>query len=158
MKQKIKPGLVYIVYGKPTRYGQHFNISHPEIEPSRNPPTNKQFLHPVYHSSEKLKKKFLDSKAISKIMKLLLAEAIPHIQDILPSSIKEKFSLMDKKKSLIHIHFPKDQISLKKAQYRLKFEEIFYLQIRLIKRNISRKEKIKYEILINALLMCLLIY
>ncbi|MAJ50630.1 MAG: ATP-dependent DNA helicase RecG [Flammeovirgaceae bacterium] len=143
IKQKIKPGLVYIVYGKPTRYGQHFNISHPEIEPSRNPPTNKQFLHPVYHSSEKLKKKFLDSKAISKIMKLLLAEAIPHIQDKLPSSIKEKFSLMDKKKSLIHIHFPKDQISLKKAQYRLKFEELFFIQLRLITLKIARVNKCK---------------
>ena len=143
VQQKIKPGLIYVVYGKPTRYGQRFNLSHPEIEPSENSRPNKQFLHPVYHTSEKLKRRFLDSKALSKIMKLLLAEAIPHIQDKLPQTLREEFSLIDKKISLIHIHFPKDQIALKKAQYRLKFEELFFIQLRLITLKLARIDKFK---------------
>ena len=143
IQQKIKPGLIYVVYGKPIRYSQRFSLSHPEIEPSGNTTSNKQFLHPVYHTSEKLKRRFLDSKAISKIMKLLLAEAIPHIQDKLPPAIREQFSLIDKKFSLIHIHFPKDQINLKKAQYRLKFEELFFIQLRLITLKLARIDKFK---------------
>ena len=143
IQKKIKLGLIYVVYGKPIRYGQRFSLSHPEIEPSENTTLNKQFLHPVYHTSEKLKRRFLDSKALSKIMKLLLAEAIPHIQDKLPPAIREKYSLIDKKFSLIHIHFPKDQISLKKAQYRLKFEELFFIQLRLITLKLARVDKFK---------------
>ena len=153
IRKKIKPGVVYTVFGKPSRYGQRFNLSHPEIEPLGNNPSNKQFLHPVYPSSEKLKKRFLDSKAFSKIIKLLLTEAIPHIQDKLPSSIKKEFSLMDKKFSLIHIHFPKDQISLKKAQYRLKFEELFFIQLRLITLKLARIDKFKGIVFKNSKLL-----
>ena len=153
IKQKIKPGVAYIVFGKPSRYGQRYNLSHPEIEPLGNNSGNKQYLHPVYHSSEKLKKRFLDSKAFSKIIKLLLAEAIPHIQDNLPPSIKKRFSLVDKKFSLIHIHFPRDRISLKKAQYRLKFEELFFIQLRLITLKLTRINKFKGTVFKNSELL-----
>ncbi|MEQ8583860.1 MAG: ATP-dependent DNA helicase RecG [Marinoscillum sp.] len=140
VKSRVGVGIPYIVFGKPTRFGSKYNIAHPEVEPLTEKSKQGSYLHPVYTTTEKLKRRFIDSKAISKMMKMLLIEAVNHINETLPPSIIQQYRLMDKKSALVQIHFPRNTQELQKAQYRLKFEELFYIQLRLLKLKITRIE------------------
>ncbi|NQW28132.1 MAG: ATP-dependent DNA helicase RecG [Flammeovirgaceae bacterium] len=153
VQRRLRLGIDYVVFGKPVRYGQKYNISHPEVEVYGANSEKSSFLQPVYHTSEKLKKRFIDSRALSKAMKMLLAESIAHIQDKLPQSVIEKYVLMDKKAALINIHFPKNHQALKKAQFRLKFEELFFVQLRLITLKLARIDKFKGILFKNSKLL-----
>jgi len=139
--KKLKPGIEYVVFGKPSLFGKRINIAHPEIELLVDSNKSKTYLHPVYPTTEKLRGRFLDSKGISRLQKTLIKEALNHITETLPNGILKKFSLFSKSKSLINIHFPENHQSLSKAQFRLKFEEFFYVQLRLLKLKLSRIEK-----------------
>lgn len=140
VKDRILVGVPYIIFGKPSRFGSKYNIAHPEIEPLTEKSKQGSYLQPVYHTSENLKRKFIDSKAISKMMKMLLIETVNHIHETLPPQILNQYRLMDKKTAIVQIHFPKNSQELQKAQYRLKFEELFYIQLRLLKLKITRIE------------------
>ncbi|MFY0605517.1 MAG: ATP-dependent DNA helicase RecG [Cyclobacteriaceae bacterium] len=140
IQSRLSTGVQYIVFGKPARFGSKYNVAHPEVEPLTEKAKKGSYLHPVYHTSEKLKKRFIDSKTISKMMKMLLIEAVNHINETLPEYLIERYKLVDKKKALIQIHFPKNNQELQKARYRLKFEELFYIQLRLIKLKLTRIE------------------
>lgn len=131
----------YIVFGKPSLFNRKFQIAHPEIEPVGETTEIPSYLHPIYPSTEKLRSRFLDSKGISKLQKILLSQAQNHIHETLPQSIRTQYGLIDKKDALNHIHFPTNQTNLRKAQFRLKFEELFYLQLRLLKLKLTRVEK-----------------
>ncbi|NMM47054.1 ATP-dependent DNA helicase RecG [Marinigracilibium pacificum] len=137
-----KPGVNYIVYGKVARYGSKFSIAHPEFEPETTAST-KLGLQPVYSSTELLRRKYLDSKGISKIVRSLLQKALTEIPETLPESIRKKYNLPGKAESIRHIHFPADQKKLQLARYRLKFEELFYIQLRLMKLKLHRQEAFK---------------
>ncbi|MEM9981993.1 MAG: ATP-dependent DNA helicase RecG, partial [Bacteroidota bacterium] len=139
VKKSIQLNQEYIVFGKPTAFNGRYSLAHPEIE-LYNPNTAQTgFLQPVYHITEKLKKRNLDSKALSKIIKRLLEIASPNIRETLSEEIIEAYKLMPKRAAMQHIHFPKDITHLQKATYRLKFEELFFTQIRLIQQNLFRK-------------------
>ncbi|MCR9249061.1 MAG: ATP-dependent DNA helicase RecG [bacterium] len=140
---KIKPGVEYVVYGKPTRFGSKINITHPEMEVLTAKNEQAAYLSPVYHTSEKLKKKFIDSRAISKYQKSLLVNAVNHIRETLPSEIIQEYKLMDKKRAVVFIHFPNDNKVLQLAQYRLKFEELFFVQLKLLKMKVARMDKFR---------------
>lgn len=133
-------GVPYVVFGKAARFGSKLNMAHPEVEPVTERSADGNYLQPVYPTTEKLKKKFIDAKAISKMMKMLLIEASNHINETLPDYLIDRYRLMDKKSALVQIHFPKNPQQLQKAQYRLKFEELFYVQLRLIKLKITRMD------------------
>jgi ATP-dependent DNA helicase RecG len=137
----LKIGAEYIVFGKPSLFNRKYNIAHPEIELVGEATEMQSYLHPVYPSTEKLRMRFLDSKGISKLQKILLSQAQNHIHETLPQSIRTQYGLVDKKHALNHIHFPTNQTNLIKAQHRLKFEELFYLQLRLLKLKLTRVEK-----------------
>lgn len=139
-QSRLAVGVPYIIFGKPARFGSKYNIAHPEVEPLTQKGKLGSYLHPVYPTTEKLKQKFIDSKAISKMMKMLLIDAVNHISETLPQEIIQRFGLMDKKSSLVQVHFPKNTQELQKATYRLKFEELFYIQLRLLKLKIARIE------------------
>ncbi len=138
VQDKLRPGIPYVVFGKASRFGSKYNMAHPEVEPVTDKSGQTSYLQPVYHTSEKLKRKFIDSKTISKMMKMLLVDAVNHIHETLPPQVLQQYHLMDKKTALIQIHFPKTSQELQKAQYRLKFEELFYIQLRLLKLKIAR--------------------
>jgi ATP-dependent DNA helicase RecG len=140
VQSRLSVGVDYLVFGKPNRFGGKFNIAHPEVEPLTERNKKGSYLHPVYPATEKLKKKFVDSKAISKMMKMLLIDAVNHIHETLPPYLVSQFRLMDKKSALVQIHFPRNSSELQKARYRLKFEELFYIQLRLLKLKITRME------------------
>ena len=150
---KIKPGIEYVVFGKPAKYGKRFSIAHPEIEPVTTQNEKNGTLHPVYPLTEKLRTKYLDSKTLSKLMTELLILSKDKIRETLPAELISKNKFLPKKDSLINIHFPKDQDLLTLAQHRLKFEELFYVQLRLLKMKLVRQDKFKGQVFNDASLL-----
>lgn len=131
----------YIAYGKPQPFNGKYSIVHPELDiisPDMELGTG---LQPVYNLTEKLRKRHLDSKAIAKIMRGLLEGAWPHIRETLPDEIIQKYRLIGKREALWHIHLPQNQAWLRQAERRLKFEELFYNQLRLISNKLLQKEE-----------------
>ncbi len=147
MLKKVMVGVEYVVFGKATRYGNKINIAHPEIEPVTG--ENTQFvphLQPVYSTTEKLRNKYLDSKALVKIQRNLVPEAAKRYPEYIPAEVLEHYKLMGINDALLHIHFPHNPEFLAKARYRLKFEEFFYIQLKLLTLKLVRTEKFKGEI------------
>ncbi|MEI6576470.1 MAG: ATP-dependent DNA helicase RecG [Bacteroidota bacterium] len=139
----IKPGQEYVVFGKPTIFNAQYNIPHPEIEVSGPESTqSSELFQPFYNSTEKLKTQGLDSKGIRKIMRNLI-EMIPgKIPELISFAILDRFKLLSREEALIIIHFPPNPDELKKAQARLKFEELFFIQLQLLRVKAFRQTKI----------------
>jgi len=143
--EHVMRGKVYIAFGKPTVFNGSFSISHPEMESYPRPltMTGNMTLQPVYNSTEKLKKFSLDSKGIQKLQSLLIENSLPEVKETIPSYILEKYKLVNRKEALLNIHFPKDSVSLQHAQRRLKFEELFFIQLQLLSSKQFREMKFK---------------
>ena len=139
--KKIQPNVEYIVFGKPNRYGKIFSIAHPEIEPLNQKNELGGFLMPVYPVTEKLKARYIDSKFIAKLQEQVLQAAQNHIRETLPASLLQKQKLIGKKEALLSIHIPQSHKQLAASRLRLKFEELFYIQLRLLKMKLVRQEK-----------------
>ena len=141
----ITVGTAYVAFGKPTCFNGTFSISHPEMELYQNKPTGRGnlTLQPVYNSTEKLKKFSLDSKGIQRLIAGLLDQVIPQVTENLPSYIIDKYNLPDKRLALLNIHFPKNEKDLHAAQRRLKFEELFFIQLQLLHNKHLRQLKFK---------------
>jgi len=134
----------FIVFGKPTMFNGRWNIPHPDLEiPSDKPLPINETIRPIYSSTEKLKSKGLDYKGISKLMKNILLNEKFSVPENLTPEILRVFRLMDRKEAFISIHFPGSPDLLNKAQVRLKFEELFFLQLRLMKQRYGRINKQK---------------
>lgn len=143
--ENVTKGKVYIVFGKPTVFNGSFSISHPDLENYPRPATitGNLRLQPVYHSTEKLKKFFLDSKGIQKLQTLLIEQHLKEIVETIPPYILEKYQMVGRKEALLNIHFPKDVKSLKSAERRLKFEELFFIQLQLLHNKQLREMRFK---------------
>jgi len=141
MLKQLKRGVDYVVFGKPTRFGRKLNMAHPDIEVATVAHAEAKFLQPVYNTTELLKRKYLDSKALVKIQRALLNTSLSHIVDYLPDSLKSELNLMPAKEAYRYIHFPEDQKKLDLARFRLKFEELFYIQLQLLKLKEGRTAK-----------------
>lgn len=150
---KLKTGMEYIVFGKPTRYGSKFNIAHPEIEVSSERKYTSHTFHPVYPLTDKLRSRHIDNKTMSKLIQQLLELSVDKIRESLPEYLLREKRLIAKKEALVNIHFPESLEVLQKAQKRLKFEELFYIQLRLLKLKLVRKEKFKGFIFADASLL-----
>ena len=145
MSEKLKLQTEYIVYGKATQFNYKFNISHPDIEiVSEEIIKQQSAFQAVYHSTEKLKNKSLDSDGIRKAQRVLNQQLNEHIiPETLTPSIISDFNLISKYHALKQIHFPDSKELLEKATYRLKFEELFYNQLKLLRSNTLRHEAIR---------------
>ncbi len=150
---KLRSGVAYVVFGKANRIGRYLNIAHPEIEPLNEKTKASGYLQPVYHTTERLKNGFLDSRGIGKVLQVLVPIAIPRIKETLPAYLLKSLNLISKKEAIANIHFPKNNEWLTKATARLKFEELFYLQLRILKLKLVRVEKIKGIVFDNAALL-----
>lgn len=140
---KYKTHSPYIVFGKPTVFGDRFNIAHPEIDPfitEENRPTG---LMPFYNTTEKMKNHYLNSKAIQKIIATAFQSVVNHLPETLPESVIRDNRLMDLKEALRNIHFPENPSLLREAEHRLKLEELFYIQLSILKYTSERKSKLK---------------
>ncbi|HEY9117403.1 MAG TPA: ATP-dependent DNA helicase RecG, partial [Roseivirga sp.] len=151
--KKLKLGVDYVVFGKPAAFGRKVNIAHPEVEILTTQNEKAGFLQPVYHTSEKMKASYLDSKAISKMIRQIMLQAEGYIHETLPENLIGQFSLIEKKFALWHIHFPSNQELLQKAQFRLKFEEFFFIQLKLLKMKVTRIDKFKGQIFNDSTLL-----
>ncbi|KLT64973.1 ATP-dependent DNA helicase RecG [Pedobacter sp. BMA] len=145
VEDHILVGAAYVAFGKPTLFNGTFSISHPEMELYQNRSVGRGnlTLQPVYHSTEKLKKFMLDSKGIQRLIAGLLDQVIPQVPETLPAYILDKYQLADKKTALLNIHFPKNQSELNAAERRLKFEELFFIQLQLLHNKHLRQLKFK---------------
>jgi len=141
VKQNIKPATEYLVFGKPAQYGGFLNIPHPEMDEAASIKPNEGFtVQGFYHTTEKMKKSFLNSKAIFRLQQNLLKAIWPHITETLPPYIIQKFKLLPNNQCYFNIHFPKSAELLKMARYRLKLEELFYIQLSLLHSKLLRKK------------------
>lgn len=153
INDKIKAGVDYIVFGKPVRYGKTFSMAHPELEPLTSENEKPRSFHPVYSLTEKLRTRHIDSRLLSRLIRDLLTQANGKIRETLPSYILSSNDLIAKSEALSHIHFPGSYEMLAQAQKRLKFEELFYIQLRLLKMKLVREEKLKGHALSDARLL-----
>jgi ATP-dependent DNA helicase RecG len=140
---KYRTNSPYIVFGKPTLFGDKFNIAHPEIDPYIDENNRQMGLMPFYNTTEKMKKHYLNSKAIQKMMATAFSSMVNNLSETLPRSIIQKEKLMSLKEALRNIHFPENPALLRDAQLRLKFEELFYIQLNILKYTADRKSKLK---------------
>ena len=140
---KIKPGIEYVIFGKPNRYGKKISIAHPEIDPVSEKSERGGFLQPIYPITEKLRARHVDSKFIAKLQQEILKAAQTHIRETLPETLLKNQKLIPKKEAMLQIHFPQSHEALAAARHRLKFEELFYIQLRLLKMKLVRQEKFK---------------
>lgn len=144
ISKKLRPGVEYIVFGKPSIFNGKFSISHPSVEEKTD--ENMQLvkgLQPVYSTTELLKVAGLDSTGILKMQRALVPKAVEQIHETLPSYLTEKLRLMPRKEAMRNIHLPVNNDLLNKAQYRLKFEELFFLQLGLLRSKIGRETTVK---------------
>ena len=135
MADKLKTQTEYVVFGKPSRFGGRYNIAHPEIEPaSSENMALKSAFQAVYSSTEKLKTKGLDSEGIRKMLRQLLQQITSeNIPETLSDEVLLDYKLIPKHEAVKQVHFPEGNSQLQEAQYRLKFEELFYIQLKLLK-------------------------
>ena len=146
VEEHVYRGNTYIAFGKPNFFNGGFSISHPDLETyprQSGGVTGNLTLQPIYHSTEKLKKSFLDSKGIQKLIYQIIELHINEVRETLPKYILEKYKLIGKKEALINIHFPANTSMLQQAERRLKFEELFFIQLQLLHNKHLRNLKFK---------------
>ena len=144
IKENLKLNKNYIIYGRPNLFNGTYSIPHPELELYKKETLKlRSSLDPIYPSTENLLKRGITNKVIRSIIKDLLLEINSKFIETLPEYITKEFNLLDKNSAIVNIHLPKSNKILMESIKRLKFEELFYLQLQLIKKNINRKEKIK---------------
>lgn len=142
--QNYPPGPTYIIFGKPGIFNGVINIIHPEIEASdRVAERMSSALQAQYSTTEKLRNHFLTSKAIGKLVGTLLKQMTFRLPESLPDYIVTRYKLMDLDNAMHKIHFPSTPDELEKARYRLKFEELFYIQLNLLRFRNNRRSKNK---------------
>ncbi len=138
---KLKPNTEYIVFGKPTLFGQRFSISHPELEEATDENIKlSSHLQPVYHTTEKMKRKWMDSNGVWKIQRALVSQINGNIPELLSTVLIQKHKLISREEALKNIHLPQDPEILKRSEFRLKFEELFFLQLRLLQLKALRNK------------------
>ena len=144
IRDSIKINIPYVIFGKVTKFGPVFNMAHPEMELlEEHKASLRSAMQPVYPSTEKLANKGISNKVINKMMQQLFIETQALFSENVPDYLLDELKLLPKNAALFNIHFPKSQDLLAKAQFRLKFEELFFIQLQLITKNLIRKHKIK---------------
>ena len=144
IRENLKFNKPYVIFGKPNWFNGKYNIPHPEMELQEEHEKNlRSAMQPVYPSTEKLSNKGISSRVISKIMQQLFLDSKGKFTETLSENLRKDLKLISKSEALFNVHFPKNQELLSRAQFRLKFEELFYIQLQLIIKNLIHKSKIK---------------
>lgn len=138
---KLQRNVPYLLFGKPSRFNHIYNFVHPELTPmSKVTPEMTQGLEPYYNTTETMKRHGLNSKAIRSIIAELLPDLKQGIPDTIGADILQRYRLMSLTDALINVHFPKDTLAMQNARARLKFEELFYIQMQIL-RVMKRREQ-----------------
>ncbi len=147
IREGLQLNVPIVIFGKCTAFNNLFNMAHPEIELlSAHEQSLRTALQPVYPSTETLANRGISNRVINKMMQQLFLETQAGFTETFPDYLINELQLIPKKAALFNIHFPKSAEALAKAQFRLKFEELFFIQLQLITKNLIRKHKIKGHI------------
>jgi ATP-dependent DNA helicase RecG len=147
LEKVVKNHQEYIVFGKPTMFNGRPQMAHPELEEVTEQKAGQSFLQPVYNTSDKLRNYHrVDSKAIMRMVSDLLKIALPQITETLSPDLIQQYGLMGKAEALQQIHFPQNADTLQRARFRLKFEELFYVQLKLLRQKDQRKVTLSGQI------------
>ncbi|MFJ1365737.1 ATP-dependent DNA helicase RecG [Capnocytophaga canimorsus] len=144
LRDTLKINEPYVIYGKINWFNGAFSMPHPEMDLVADfNQTMGNTIQPVYPSTEKLSKRGITNRVIRQLMQNLFQDVGKAFYETLPYSILSSLNLISKSEALVNIHFPKSQELLGKAQTRLKFEELFYIQLQLVRKNILQKQRFK---------------
>ncbi len=144
IRENLKLNTPYVIFGKTNWFNGLFSMAHPEVElVEEHEKSMSIVMQPVYPSTEKLSNKGLTNRVINKLMQQLFIETRGQFYDTLSEEIKRELKLISRADALFNIHFPKSQELLSNAQFRLKFEELFYIQLQLLIKNMLQKQRIK---------------
>ena len=144
MRENMQLNVPVVIFGKVAVYNNLYNMPHPEIELLKDHEQSlRSALQPVYPSTETLTNRGISNRVINRLMQQLFLEMQALFVETLPDYLVAELALASKKSALFNIHFPKSSDLLAKAQFRLKFEELFFIQLQLITKNLIRKHKIK---------------
>lgn len=144
IRESLKIGQPYVIFGKTNWFSGKYSMPHPELELQTEHDKNlRSAMQAIYPSTEKLSNKGITNKVVSKIMQQLFLETKGRFSETLSDSVRGELKLLSKSDALFNVHFPKSPELLSRAQFRLKFEELFYIQLQLILKNLIHKSKIK---------------
>lgn len=144
IRDTLKLNTPYVIFGKVTHFNGQYNMAHPEMELlNEHEKSLRSAMQPVYPSTETLTNRGISNRVINKMMQQVFLETQAKFTETLPQYLIDELKLIPKNAALFNIHFPKSQELLAKAQFRLKFEELFFIQLQLITKNLVRKHKIK---------------
>lgn len=139
--KKYKLNEEYIVFGKPTVFNGRINISHPDIDSPKELNLSTLGLRPYYNTTEKMKRSFLNSQLLEKMMAAVVQQIQEPLPETLSPGVLAAHHLMSRTDAIRNIHFPQNPEMLRKAQYRLKFEELFYVQLNILRYTKDRQQK-----------------
>ena len=143
IQQKLALNTTYIVFGKPTLFNGKVSFVHPEVELGlKEDGTVLGGLQPFYNTSEKMKSAFINSKAVARLQENLQKVIAAHVRETMPSELIAQLKLMPLREALLNAHFPRNADLLRKAQARLKFEELFYIQLNLLVQKKYRQKRV----------------
>ncbi len=145
-RQTYKVGEEYVVFGKPSVFSGRINIQHPDIESGEGLQLSEMGLQPHYNTTEKMKQSGLNSRGMERLTKTLVEKITEEIPETLPPFIVNRLRLMGRDKALRTIHYPKDARTLEHARMRLKFEELFYVQLNILRYAHNRRMKYRGNI------------
>lgn len=144
IKDTLQANIPYVVFGKVNYFNGLYSMPHPEMELVSDYKRNlRTAMQPVYSSTEKLTNKNITNRAMQKIVQSLFVETEGKFGETLSDALRKELRLMGKSEAMFNVHFPKSQQDLTKAQKRLKFEELFFIQLQLVRKKMIRKHKIK---------------
>lgn len=147
---KYKVQQEYIVFGKPTVFNGRINLAHPDVDPVSELVISSMGMQPYYNTTEKMKRGFLNSRAIEKMMATVMQQLQEPLAETLSPGIVSAYHLMSLTEALRNIHFPQSPELLRKAQYRLKFEELFYVQLNILRYSKDRQRKYRGYVFENV--------
>ncbi|MFN3754158.1 ATP-dependent DNA helicase RecG [Flavobacterium sp.] len=144
IRDTLKLNTPYVIFGKVTNFNGQYSMAHPEMELlNEHEQSLRSAMQPVYPSTETLTNRGISNRVVNKMMQQVFLETQAQFSETLPQYLIEELKLIPKNAALFNIHFPKSPDLLAKAQFRLKFEELFFIQLQLITKNLVRKHKIK---------------
>lgn len=144
IRENIKLNMPYVIFGRTNWFSGRFSMPHPDMELlTEHEKGIRVSLQPIYPSTEKLSAKGITNRVLSKLLQQLFIETKGEFRETLTPSLIDELKLISKKEAMFNIHFPQDLKLLSKAQFRLKFEELFFIQLQLISKKLIRKQKIK---------------
>jgi ATP-dependent DNA helicase RecG len=144
VQPKLVIGREYIVFGRPSKFKSSYNMVHPEVDTIETQQSKMSAtMVPVYPTSVKATEKGMDSRGISRVIQLLVRQLNGHVPEILSASFRQQYGLVPREQAFIHVHFPRDTATLRTAIFRLKFDELFFIQLKLLKLKLINQQKFR---------------